>query len=139
AWRSYIALACCDAVGGDSQPILSWLAMPELIHVGSLIVDDVEDSSTLRRGGPAAHLLYGQPLAINAGSICYFLPEVLLRPSGVPDSERVRIYQLYFDTMRAAHSGHALDLLGCERMLAVAAQIGDRQRLAPQLRAGNRR
>ena len=37
--------------------------------------------------------------------------------------------------MRAAHSGQALDLLGCERMLAVAAQTGDGQPLERHLRA----
>ena len=66
AWRSYVALACCDVVGGNSQPYIGWLAMPELMHVGSLIVDDVEDRSVVRRGGPAVHALFGEPLAINA-------------------------------------------------------------------------
>ena len=135
AWRSYIALACCEAVGGDSQPFLNWLAMPELIHVGSLIVDDVEDASTIRRGGPAAHLLYGQALAINAGSICYFLPETLLRPTNVPAEARLRIYELYFDTMRAAHSGQALDLVGCADKLALAVETGDGLPLERHLRA----
>jgi geranylgeranyl pyrophosphate synthase/predicted secreted hydrolase len=135
AWRSYITLACCDAVGGNSQPILSWLAVPELIHVGSLIVDDVEDSSTLRRGGPSAHLLYGQPLAINAGSICYFLPETLLRTRDLSDGDRVRIYQLYFDSMRAAHCGQALDLLGCQHRLAEVVESGRGEDLERHVRA----
>jgi geranylgeranyl pyrophosphate synthase len=135
AWRSYIALACCDAVGGDSQPILSWLAMPELIHVGSLIVDDIEDSSTVRRGGPTAHLLYGQPLAINAGSGCYFIPEILLRSRSISDRDRVRIYEVYFDIMRAAHSGQALDLAGCDRKLARAFESGDGEPLERHVRA----
>jgi geranylgeranyl pyrophosphate synthase len=72
AWRSYVALACCDAVGGDSQPLLSWLAMPELMHVGSLMVDDVEDRSLVRR--VTSGTMYGEPLMINAGTLCYFLP-----------------------------------------------------------------
>src|SRR5262249_25831590 len=35
-WRSYAALACIDVVGGDSRKFLHWLAMPEILHVGSL-------------------------------------------------------------------------------------------------------
>ena len=55
--------------------------MPELMHVGSLIVDDVEDRSIVRRGGPPAHTLFGEPLAINAGTLCYFLPQLFLAQS----------------------------------------------------------
>jgi hypothetical protein len=61
SWRSYAALACCDVVGGDSRKFVQWLAMPELMHVGSLIVDDVQDRSTVRRGGPTCHMMYGEP------------------------------------------------------------------------------
>lgn len=68
SWRSYGALACCDVVGGDSRQFVQWLAMPEFMHVGSLIVDDIQDVSEERRGGPCAHLKYGEPLCINAGT-----------------------------------------------------------------------
>jgi len=37
--------------------------MVEVIHSGSLIVDDIEDGSRERRGGPGMHLLHGTPLA----------------------------------------------------------------------------
>jgi hypothetical protein len=114
ARRSYVALACCDAVGGDSQPLLSWLALPELMHVGSLMVDDVEDRSTVRRGGPAAHTLFGEPLTINAGTLCYFLPQIFLAQSTMPPAQQLRIYELYFEAVRAAHAGQALDL-ACAR------------------------
>src|SRR5262245_27054419 len=46
-WRSYTIAACCTAVGGDFHGHLDWLALPELLHVGSLIVDDVEDESVV--------------------------------------------------------------------------------------------
>ena len=52
AWRSYAALTCCDIVGGDSRKFVEWLAMPELMHVGSLIVDDV--AGQVRRCAAAA-------------------------------------------------------------------------------------
>ena len=84
-WRSYGVLACMDAVGGDSQPFLHWLALPELLHVGSMIVDDVQDHSDIRRGGPALHRLYGEALAINVGCASYFLAQV---PVGASRSRR---------------------------------------------------
>jgi geranylgeranyl pyrophosphate synthase/predicted secreted hydrolase len=112
AWRSYVALACCDAVGGDSQPLIDWLAMPELVHVGSLMVDDVQDGSTVRRGGPASQLVYGGPLSINAGSLCYFLPQIFIERLDAPDTTKVRIYRHYFEAIRAGHAGQALDIDG---------------------------
>lgn len=78
AWRSYAALACCDVVGGDSREYVHWLAMPELMHVGSLIVDDVQDKSTWRRGGKSCHVIYGEAVAINAGTACYFMGQKIL-------------------------------------------------------------
>jgi geranylgeranyl pyrophosphate synthase/predicted secreted hydrolase len=138
AWRSYIALACCDVVGGDSQPYLSWLAMPELMHVGSLIVDDVEDRSIVRRGGPAAHTLFGEPLAINAGTLCYFLPQIFLAQSNLPAAQQVRIYELYFEAARAAHAGQALDLAGFAHAMPDIVIRGDGEAAAARVRAVHR-
>jgi geranylgeranyl pyrophosphate synthase len=46
----------------------------EAIHAGSLIVDDIQDGSRLRRGQETLHLRYGMPVALNAGNFLYFLP-----------------------------------------------------------------
>src|SRR5688572_14795181 len=46
----------------------------ELIHTGSLVVDDIEDGSSTRRGRPALHVRYGLPLELNAGNWLYFWP-----------------------------------------------------------------
>ncbi len=125
AWRSYALLACCDAVGGDSQPLLRWLALPELVHVGSLIVDDVEDRSVVRRGGPATHHLYGEALAINAGTACYFWPQAFVRHLDIPDADKVRLYELYFEAARAAHTGQALDIDGYGHAMPDVVRTGD--------------
>src|SRR3569623_1154820 len=99
--RSYAALACCAVVGGDSRKFRQWLAMPELMHVGSLIIDDVQDQSTVRRGGPTCHVVHGEPIAINAGTAAYFLTQNLLHSDELNDKQKLRIYDLYFSAMRA--------------------------------------
>lgn len=125
SWRSYAALACCDIVGGDSQVAKLWLALPELMHVGSLIVDDVEDKSDVRRGGPACHVMYGEPTAINAGSACYFIGQICVyRTKKLEAEKRVKIYNLYFEALRAAHSGQALDIHGLDYMMDDVVQNG---------------
>jgi geranylgeranyl pyrophosphate synthase/predicted secreted hydrolase len=123
AWRSYAALACIDVVGGDSRKYVHWLAMPELLHVGSLIVDDVEDRSDVRRGGPTSHKIYGEPIAINAGTAAYFLCEPDME--GLPPETKVRIYELYFDGMRAGHAGQAIDIDGLAELVPQALETGD--------------
>ncbi len=138
AWRSYVALASCDAVGGDSQPHLNWLAMPELMHVGSLLVDDVQDRSQVRRGGPAAHTIYGEALTINAGTLCYFLPQLFLSQAKLSPAQQVRIYELYFEAARAAHAGQALDLAGFAHCMPDLVARGDGAAAAERVRAVHR-
>lgn len=124
-WRSYAALACIDVVGGDSRKFLHWLPIPELLHVGSLIVDDVEDESSIRRGGPCCHDLYGTARAINAGTAAYFLAEPPVLDEALAPEAKLRIYRLYFDAMRAGHGGQALDLQGLEPLALEVVQSGD--------------
>jgi geranylgeranyl pyrophosphate synthase/predicted secreted hydrolase len=128
-WRSYAALACIDVVGGDSRKFLHWLVMPEIVHVGSLIVDDVEDESTLRRGGPACHVLHGIPRAINAGTAAYFLAEPPIDRDDLPADRKLRIYRLYFDALRAGHAGQALDLDDVSELADHAAFTGETREL----------
>ncbi|RKO85719.1 geranylgeranyl diphosphate synthase 1, isoform CRA_a [Blyttiomyces helicus] len=45
----------------------------EMLHTASLLIDDVEDDSDLRRGVPVAHKIYGIPLTINCANYVYFL------------------------------------------------------------------
>ncbi|MBP9195749.1 MAG: polyprenyl synthetase family protein [Saprospiraceae bacterium] len=117
SWRSYATMACCDAVGGNSQDNIDWLALPELLHTGSLIIDDVQDKSIIRRGGPTVHTVYGEPLAINSGAAAYFLGQICIYHTEQPDWKKVQIYDWYFEAMRAAHSGQALDIQGLDYMM----------------------
>ncbi|KAJ6259098.1 hypothetical protein Dda_5995 [Drechslerella dactyloides] len=43
----------------------------DMLHSSSLIIDDIQDGSTLRRGQPAAHMIYGPPQAINAANFLF--------------------------------------------------------------------
>lgn len=117
SWRSYATIACCDVVGGESHKAIDWLALPELMHVGSLIVDDVEDRSDIRRGGPAAHKIYGEAKAINSGTACYFLGQFCIYQSDHSAEKKIQIYDWYFETMRACHSGQAMDIHGLDYMM----------------------
>lgn len=138
AWRSYAALACCDVVLGDSRKFSQWLAFPELMHTGSLIVDDVQDKSTVRRGGPTAHLKYGEAIALNAGTAAYFMGEQLLTRSLVSDADKLRLYDLYFEALRAGHAGQAIDLDGLATFVPAALESGEFETLERRVLAIHR-
>ena len=44
-----------------------------MLHTASLLIDDIEDNSTMRRGIPCAHKVYGIPNTINTANYVYFL------------------------------------------------------------------
>ncbi len=138
SWRSYAALACCDVVNGDSRKFVQWLAMPELLHVGSLIVDDVQDHSTVRRGKPTCHVIYGEPIAINAGTAAYFLAQKLLFSNEISDAKKLKLYDLYFESMRAGHAGQAMDLDGPGDLLPDVVASGDARALESRILATHR-
>ncbi|CAO3589704.1 unnamed protein product [Absidia cylindrospora] len=45
----------------------------EMLHNASLMIDDVQDGSDLRRSVPVAHHIYGVPQTINCANYVYFL------------------------------------------------------------------
>lgn len=95
----------------EQKNALSVLAQAlEWIHAGSLIIDDIEDDSLERRGGPTLHRLYGLPKALNLGNWMYF--EALDQFHQVPVAEIVRLRMLAcaHSVMKRAHLGQALDL-----------------------------
>jgi geranylgeranyl pyrophosphate synthase len=82
----------------------------ELLHAGSLVVDDIEDESKSRRGRPTLHTLYGIPIALNAGNWLYFWPLELVRQHQLPAKMEQQIFYWYHRTLLKAHLGQALDV-----------------------------
>jgi geranylgeranyl pyrophosphate synthase len=82
----------------------------ELIHAGSLVVDDIEDGSRIRRGKPALHMRYGLPIALNAGNWLYFWPLELVKALELPSETTLSVYEYYHETLLRAHFGQAIDL-----------------------------
>jgi geranylgeranyl pyrophosphate synthase len=70
--RKYIANILGTSLGVDQQDIQNLDEIVSIIHNASLVVDDIQDNSFLRRNQPCAHIKYGVPLSINAAYLCTF-------------------------------------------------------------------
>ncbi len=113
-WRPGLLLMVAEAVGGKRglSKAKNLVVLSEVIHEGSLLTDDVEDSSELRRGKPCVHKLYGVDVAVNAGNAMYFLPlRVLLENKARFDEKTLlRLYEVYARELTNIHFGQALDI-----------------------------
>ncbi|MEW2032628.1 polyprenyl synthetase family protein [Streptomyces roseifaciens] len=126
SWRSF-ASACVMALFCEAadryRPLM---AVTELVHAGSLIVDDVADTSPMRRGGPTVHEVFGAPTAVNAGTAAYFVFD-RLADDVLPDDPalRLRLHRAFLRALRAGHAGQALDIAGHDQAMDAAVATGD--------------
>jgi geranylgeranyl diphosphate synthase, type II len=67
--RPILALAACEAVGGEIKKVLPAACALEIIHTFTLIHDDLPcmDNDDMRRGRPANHKVFGEAQALLAG------------------------------------------------------------------------
>ncbi|MGB7329292.1 MAG: polyprenyl synthetase family protein [Rubripirellula sp.] len=96
--------------GGDGDAPQQIAAAIELLHAGSLIVDDIEDDSAQRRGRPTLHREIGMPLALNTGNWMYFRSLEKLSEAEIDPTSLHRMLVQVVRTVRRCHEGQALDL-----------------------------
>lgn len=110
ALRAALVARCHEIAGGPAPCPEELGAIVEILHAGSLIVDDIEDGSTSRRGRPALHALHGVPVALNAGNWMYFWALDLLQRLPVSDAVQLSSYRWVLRTLLRCHHGQGLDL-----------------------------
>ncbi len=109
-WRPFLMKLCYEAVGGG-ESIDKFLPIVEVIHNGTLIVDDIEDVSDCRRGKPCIHKIYGDDIAINAGNAMYYLPMLsVVRDAELEMEKKVRVYELINEEMIKLSFGQGMDI-----------------------------
>ena len=109
-WRPMLFLLIMEALGKTPDDFSEFAIIPEIIHNGTIIVDDIEDDSELRRGKPALHNIYGTDIAINAGNMLYFLPLLPLLRSGVGEEKKCVAFRVYAEEMINLHLGQSMDI-----------------------------
>jgi octaprenyl-diphosphate synthase len=69
--RPLLTVAAARLVGGTEDGCLRLAAAVEFIHTATLLHDDVVDTSQLRRGKTAAHLIWGAPSSVLVGDFLF--------------------------------------------------------------------
>lgn len=76
-----------------------------VLHTASLLIDDIEDNSALRRGQPSAHVVFGVPRTINAANLMYF--QALKLTQTLPSRKSSSVFM---EELLHLHYGQGMDL-----------------------------
>jgi len=110
--RPILLLLTASAAGGDWQAALPAAAAVELIHNFSLIHDDIEDQSALRRGRPTVWTRWGAAQAINTGDLMFTLAHqtILRLRQTIGDQAALAAAAVLQDTCVQLTRGQFLDI-----------------------------
>jgi geranylgeranyl pyrophosphate synthase len=114
--RSTLLAACAGFGDPDPDRLVRLGAVVELLHMASLLHDDVIDRAATRRGAPAAHTMIGAEAASLAGLACFALAGTEAAVLGAGVSRAVA------DTAAALAAGEMLDV---ERAFDVELSLAD--------------
>jgi len=111
-WRALIFVTLVDGLGDSPGRYRNYACIPELLHNGTLVVDDIEDGATLRRGERTLHRRYGQDVALNVGNTLYFVALTTLsrNPGNLRTDTQLRVYDMVMEELASAHLGQAVDI-----------------------------
>ncbi|MEO8785174.1 MAG: polyprenyl synthetase family protein [Candidatus Saccharimonadales bacterium] len=119
--RGALTIVGYQMMGGQDQAMIIQAARAmEMIHAYLLIIDDIQDRSQTRRGGPTAHLSLaetykdahiGQALAINAALLGSHAAQMILANLDVAPLLRSNVLSILSRTLLVTFHGQTLDLV----------------------------
>lgn len=111
-WRPSLFLLICEALGKNPKDFLEYAIIPEVIHNGTLMIDDIEDQSELRRGKPCTYKLFGLDIAINTGNAMYYFPllPLIKNRNKIQTTILNKAYEIYVQEMINLSFGQAMDI-----------------------------
>ncbi|NWG10711.1 polyprenyl synthetase family protein [Candidatus Bathyarchaeota archaeon] len=129
-WRPTLFLLICEAVGRKAEDFVDFAIIPEVIHNGTLMVDDIEDASEFRRGKPCTYKIYGLDITINTGNAMYYLPLLPLieKRDKISPEKLGKVCEVYLQEMISISLGQAMDI-AWHRGLADADKISEKDYL----------
>lgn len=107
-FRPLLTICCTELCGGKLSDVMDAATAIELFHNFTLIHDDIEDDSQLRRAEPCLHIKYGLPLAINAGDGLFMM--VWKAVLNINSKYRNEAQQILLDAFTSVLEGQAMEL-----------------------------
>ncbi len=108
--RPALTIMYCAALGGNVSNAISPATIIELFHNFTLIHDDIEDSSLMRRGQPTLHVSHGVPIALNSGDALYTLIwDIISNLKGEP-KKLIELQRMYSASFRCVVEGQGIEL-----------------------------
>lgn len=117
--RPRLCLLACRAIGGNPDRALPLAAAIQLVHDFTLVHDDIQDRSDLRRGRPTVWRLWGEAQGINAGDALFALSHLALArlsDAGVQHDVVLAVLRRFDETILRICEGQYLDLSFEERL-----------------------
>jgi geranylgeranyl diphosphate synthase type I len=110
--RPLLVILSSTAAGGKWRSALPAAAAVELVHNFSLVHDDIQDQSPLRRGRPTLWTRWGAPQAINAGDTLFALAFITLQrlEETVSPQAALQSAQILLEACLTLTKGQYLDL-----------------------------
>lgn len=111
-WRPALFLLVLEALGGKPEEYLDFAIIPEVVHNGTLIADDVEDFSEFRRGKPCTYKIFGIDVAVNTSNALFFLPMLVLikNRDNISLDKANKLYEIFIQEMINLSFGQATDI-----------------------------
>ena len=108
--RPVLAIATCEALGGNSKKVVPFAAACEVLHNWLLIHDDIEDGDRVRRDKPAVWVKFGLGHGINAGDLMAQKVFELILSSDLKEKTIFRLIKTMTDTAIKTAEGQAMDM-----------------------------
>lgn len=87
--RPFLSLLAAEDYKAEQREKLLWSAAAgELLHIASLLLDDIIDNAEIRRGRKSAQAQYGKPIALCAGNYLVAVAYSCLIDRGFTDTAR---------------------------------------------------
>lgn len=109
-FRAALVQRAYEFAGGRGDAPLAIIDAVEMLHAGSLVLDDFEDGSRMRRNQPSLHCVIGPARAVNAGNWMYFRALELAGSTYDDPDRRAAVLSQFIEVARQCHEGQAIDL-----------------------------
>ncbi|KAJ1858134.1 hypothetical protein GGH12_001716 [Coemansia sp. RSA 1822] len=103
--RTVMINAFNDWLKVDCEQLEAIAGVVRKLHTASLMIDDVEDNSDLRRGIPVTHKIFGVPMTINTANYVYFVAlQDVLRMANP------KLVDIFTEELLNLHRGQGMEL-----------------------------